>query len=211
MGGGLCAGAVTDEVGDSVSQTVQDGAKQFVDVLASSLQQQGKDEMQFEWEQKPRTQKGTSSEWTPGEGKNAISGTISRAELTGDENTTVAIFPTRESGLKFLKENNAWGFVRVNQDPDYAAFYVAGGPSEIRYIAAVKEIVQAEDASLAHGLETYGGQEADYEQGDQVVLFEPGTLYELEDPIPYEQKAPQSRVYTDLESFRTASSTNEAY
>lgn len=202
---------VTEEIGDSVSQTVQDGAKQFVDVLASSLQQRSKDEIRFDWEQRKGTQRGTMNEWTPGEGKNAIAGTISRAELAGDDDTQVAIFPTRESGITFLKENNAWGFVRVNQDPDYAAFYVAGGPSEIRYIAAVKEIVQAEDAPLAHGLEAYGGQEADYEQGDQVVLFEPGTLYELEDPIPYEKKAPQSRVYTDLESFRTASTTKEAY
>jgi hypothetical protein len=202
---------VTDEVGDSVSQPVQDGAKQFVDVLASSLQHQGKDEMQFEWEQNPRTQKGTSSEWKPGEGKNAIVGTISRAELTGDDNTQVAIFPTRESGVTFLKENNAWGFVRVNQDPDYAAFYVAGGPQEIRYIATVKEIARAEDVTLASDLETYTGEEADYEPNDQVVVFEPGTLYELEDPISYEEKAPQSRVYTDLESFRTASSTKDAY
>lgn len=202
---------VTDEVGDSVSQTVQDGAKQFVDVLASSLQQQGKDEMQFEWEQNQRTQKGTSSEWKPGEGKNAISGTVSRAELRGDENTTVAIFPTRKSGLKFLKENNAWGFVRVGQDPDYAAFYVAGGPREVQYVATVKEIIPAEEATLARTLETYIGNEAGYEPGDQVVVFEPNTFYELEDPIPYEEKAPQSRVYTDLESFRTASTTKDAY
>jgi hypothetical protein len=202
---------VTEEIGDSVSQTVQDGAKQFVDVLASSLQQQSKDKIRFDWEQRQGTQRDTTNEWTPGEGKNAMAGTTTRAELTGDDDAQVAIFPTRKSGITFLKENNAWGFVRVNQDPDYAAFYVAGGPSEIRYIAAVKEIVQAEDAPLAHGLEAYGGQEADYEQGDQVVLFEPGTLYELEDPIPYEKKAPQSRVYTDLESFRTASTTREAY
>jgi hypothetical protein len=202
---------VTDEVGDSVSQTVQDGAKQFVDVLTSSLKQQSKDEMQFDWEQRPETQKGTASEWTPGEGKNAIAETISRAELTGDENTTVAIFPTRESGVTFLKENNAWGFVRVNQDPDYAAFYVAGGPQEIRYIAAVKEITRAEDVTLASDLETYTGEEADYEPNDQVVVFEPGTLNELEDPIPYEEKAPQSRVYTDLESFKTATTTKDAY
>jgi len=156
-------------------------------------------------------QKGTSSEWNPGEGKNAISGTISRAELAGDKNTTVAIFPTHESGLKFLKENNAWGFVRVGQDPDYAAFYVAGDPRKIQYVATVKEIIPAEEATLARSLETYIGNEAGYEPGDQVVVFEPSTFYELEDPIPYEEKAPQSRVYTDLESFKTASTTKDAY
>jgi hypothetical protein len=65
--------------------------------------------------------------------------------------------------------------------------------------------------SLASDLESYTGEEADYEPNDQVVVFEPGSLYELEDPIPYERKAPQSRVYTDLESFRNASSTKDAY
>lgn len=205
------AQVVTDEVGDSVSQTVQDGAKQFVDVLASSLKQQSEDELEFDWEQRPGNQTSTQTEWSPAEGKNAISGTISRGELTGTDDTQVAIFPTRESGLKFLKENNAWGFVKVGQDPDYAAFYVAGGPREIQYVATVKEIIPAEKATLARSLETYIGNEAGYEPGDQVVVFESGTFYELEDPIPYEGKAPQSRVYTDLESFKTASATKDAY
>ena len=202
---------VTAEIDDSVSQTVQDGAKQFIDVLASTLKQQGKDEIQFDWEESRATKKSTVSEWTPGENKNAIAGTISRGELTGDANTQVAIFPTRESGIRFLKENNAWGFVRVGKDPDYAAFYVAGGPQEIRYIAAIKEIVKAENVTLASDLSTYTGEEAEYEPDDQVVVFEPGSLYELEDPIPYEEKAPQSRVYTDLESFKTASTTKDTY
>lgn len=65
---------VTGEIGDSVSQTVQDGAKQFVDVLASSLQQQGKDQIRFDWEQRQGTQKGTTSEWTPGKGKMRLQG-----------------------------------------------------------------------------------------------------------------------------------------
>jgi hypothetical protein len=202
---------VTDEVGDSVSQTVQDGAKQFVDVLATSLEQQGENDVQFEWNGGQEFQKEDSTEWEPSEGKNAISGTISRKELSGPADAEVAIFPTQKSGIQFLQENNAWGFVRVNQDPDYAAFYVAGGPKEIQYIATVKEIVPAEEAHLAREIETYTGNEAGYEPGDQVVVFEPGTLYELENPIPYKKKAPQSRVYTDLETFKTASTTKDAY
>lgn len=202
---------VTDEIGDSVSQTVQDGAKQFVDVLATSLEQQSENEIRFEWHGGHDVQKEDNTEWSPGEGKNAISGRIPRNDLAGPADANVAIFPTQKSGIRFLQENNAWGFVRVNQDPDYAAFYVAGGPKEIRYVATVKEIVPAEAANLAREIETYTGSEAGYEPGDQVVVFEPGTLYELEDPIPYEKKAPQSRVYTDLERFRTASTTKDAY
>jgi len=134
-----------------------------------------------------------------------------RAELTGSDESQVAIFLTRESGIPFLKENNAWGFVQMGRNPEYAAFYVAGGPQEIRYVARVKEIVRAKNVTLASDLTAYTGEKATYEPDDQVVVFEPGTLYELEDPISYEGKAPQSRVYTDLGRFKTASTTREAY
>jgi hypothetical protein len=200
---------VTDEVGDSVSQTVQDGAKQFVDVLATSLKQQSENGVQFEWNGGQEFQKESSTEWVPGEGKNAIVGSIPRSEISGSGDSQTAIFPTRKSGIRFLKENNAWGFVRVGQDPEYAAFYVAGGPQEIRYIASIKEIVPAKEATLAREAESYTGDEAGFDPGDEVVVFQPGTLYELEDPIPYKRKAPQGRVYSDLASFRNATTTED--
>lgn len=203
------AGVVTGEIGEAVSQTVEDGAKQFVDVLASSLERQGRDDISIGGEGRGKIESGSHSEWVPEEGKNAIAGTKAREDIAGAPNSQIAIFPTRESGIQFLEENNAWGFVRVGQDPDYAAFYVAGGPMEIQYVASIKEIVPAEDATLARNRETYIGEEAEFEPGDKVVVFEPGTLYELEDPIRYKNKAPQGRVYTDLETFKTASTTED--
>ncbi|MCU4799749.1 type I restriction enzyme HsdR N-terminal domain-containing protein [Halobacteria archaeon HArc-gm2] len=203
------AAVVTDEIGDAVSQTVQDKAKQFVDVLASSLERQGRDEFPLEGGNGGEMKPGGDTDWVPGRGKDAIAGTISREDLTGPSNSQVAIFPTRTSGIQFLKENNAWGFVRVGQDPDYAAFYVAGGPMEIQYIASIKEIIPAKEAILARDQESYTGDEADFEPGDQVVVFEPGSLYELEDPIRYKNKAPQGRVYTDLSTFKNASTTED--
>jgi len=200
---------VTDEIGEAVSQTVEDGAKQFVDVLASSLEGQGREEIPIQEEEIGRRDSGIPSEWEPGEGKNAIAGTISRKDIEGPANGQIAIFPTRTSGIKFLRENNAWGFVRVGQDPDYAGFYVAGGPQEIRYFATIKEIVPAEEAVLSRDADSYTGDEAGYEPGDQVVVFEPGTLYELEDPIQYKRKAPQGRVYSDLGTFQSASTTED--
>jgi predicted type IV restriction endonuclease len=202
---------VTDEVGEAVSQTIENGSKQFVDILATSLAQQGQEDATVDWDDELTLEEDPLTEWTPAEGKNAIAGTIARDDLSGPADATVAIFPTRESGIKFLRENNAWGFVRVKQDPDYAAFYVAGGPSEIRYVATVTEIVPAEEATLARDAETYTGGEAGFDPDDQVVMFEPGSLYELSDPIPYEGKAPQSRVYTDLASFKRGGTTKEVY
>lgn len=203
------AEVVTDEIGDEVSQTVEDGAKEFVDVLASSLERQGRETGPDSPNRVQLSKRGMSSGWTPGEGKNAIAGTISREDLDGHPDAQVAIFPTRTSGIQFLEENNAWGFVRVGQDPDYAAFYVAGGPMQIQYVAKIEEIIPAEEATLARSVETYGGEEAAYEPGDQVVVFEPGTLYELENPISYKNKAPQGRVYTDLKTFKNAVTTEE--
>lgn len=202
-------GVVTDEIGESVSQTVESGAKQFVDALASSLESQGREKVSIGGDEQDTNGLGDGSTWVPGEGKNALAGTIAREDIDGPPNSKIAIFPTRTSGIKFLQENNAWGFVRVGQNPDFAAFYVAGGPKKIQYIASIAEIVPAKDATLARNKETYIGKEAEFEPGDKVVVFEPGTLYELEDPIRYKNKAPQGRVYTDLGSFKNATTTDD--
>jgi hypothetical protein len=40
-------------------------------------------------------------------------------------------------------------------------------------------------------------------------VFEDESLYELEDPIPFENKWPQSLRYTTLGEFRTAEATDD--
>jgi len=201
---------VTADIDDSVSQTVQDGAKQFIDVLASTLKQQGKDEIQFEWGERRETKESTVSEWTPSENKNAIAGTISRAELTGDANTQVAIFPTHESGIKFLQENNAWGFVRVGSEFEYVAMYVTGDVRQVKYFATVKDVVPPEEAELSRPIEEYadGAKIAD---DKMVIRFQPASLYELENPVPYETKYPQGLRYTTLGALRTAETTDDIF
>lgn len=53
------------------------------------------------------------------DGNDSISGMTSREDISGSDNGVVAIFPTKRSGVDFLKENNAWGFVRIGRDPQY--------------------------------------------------------------------------------------------
>ncbi|WP_152039928.1 hypothetical protein [Salinigranum salinum] len=55
---------------------------------------------------------------------NHLEGTIQRSEITGSDDTVVGAFSTQESGLEFLKENEAWGFVRIGRKLDYATTYV---------------------------------------------------------------------------------------
>lgn len=139
---------------------------------------------------------------------NQVAGKIRRAEIKGDEDAKVAVFPTRESGLPFLKENNAWGFVRVGSEFDYVAMYVTGDVREVRYFATVKDIVPPEDATLARPIEEYADG-AKIAEDKMVVRFESNSLYELDDPVPYETKYPQALRYTTLGALRTAKTTKD--
>lgn len=145
----------------------------------------------------------------PQTGANAVQGTLSRQELTGPDDATVAVFPSQTSGVQFLKENNAWGFVGINQNPEYIAMYVSDDIQEVRYVARVKEIVPANEATLARTLESYAGEQAEFDANQKVVVFEPGTLYELTDPIPFESRVPYSLRYTELGRLRQAETTDD--
>jgi len=142
-------------------------------------------------------------------GADAVQGTISREELEGPDEATVAVFPSQTSGVEFLKENNAWGFVRINQEPEYVAMYISDDVQEVRYVARVREIVSATEAQLARTLESYIGDQAEFDEGKKVVLFEPGSLYELADPIEYESRVPYSLRYTELGRFKQAETTDD--
>jgi hypothetical protein len=111
--------------------------------------------------------------------------------------------------VEFLKENNAWGFVRINKEPEYATMYVSEDIQEVRYVARVREIVSATEAQLARTLESYIGEQAEFDEGKKVVLFEPESLYELADPIEYESRVPYSLRYTELGRFMQAETTDD--
>ena len=150
------------------------------------------------------------SSWDgPQTGSNAVQGTISREELTGADDATVAVFPSQTSGVQFLEENNAWGFVGINQEPEYVAIYVSDDVQAVRYVARVKEIVPANEATLARTLKSYRGDQAEFDENQKVVVFEPGSLYELTDPIPFESRVPYSLRYTELGRLKSAETTDD--
>lgn len=152
----------------------------------------------------------TSTKWTgPKTGADAVVGQRSRTAIEGPDDATIAVFPSQLSGVEFLKENNAWGFVRINREPEYVAMYVSDDVQAVQYVAEAKEIVPAPEAELARTLESYGGEQAEFGQDKKVVVFEPESLYELTDPIPYESRVPYSLRYTELGRFRTAETTDD--
>lgn len=140
--------------------------------------------------------------------ENNVVGTVRRADIDGNGDAVVAVFPTRESGIPFLLENNAWGFVRIGRDFDYIAMYVARTAREVRYFATVNDVVDPEETDLMRDPSEYVDR-AKIAEEKKVVRFEEASLHELEDPIPFETKYPQGHRYTTLGAFRTAETTDD--
>lgn len=139
-----------------------------------------------------------------------VAGKISRKRIEGDSDAQVAVFPTRESGLLFLRENNAWGFVRVGREFDYVAMYVTGDVRQVKFFATVDQVLSPEEAPLHREPLEYKDRGAIAED-KMVITFEEGSLYELEDPIPYNEKYPQSLRYTTLGELRDAQTTDDLF
>lgn len=139
---------------------------------------------------------------------------MSRTDITGREDDSVVIFPTKKSGVEFLKENNAWGFVQIGQTPEFVAMYVSEDVQQVKYVARIKTIIDPNEADLARPPEAYfesGSEDAQagFDPDKKVIVFEDESLYELEDPIPFENRWPQSLRYTTLGEFRTAETTDD--
>ena len=194
---------LADEVSNAISSLAEPQAKEMIDRLVADI------------ESEIDTDSGGTNDSIGGGGSggiepsdNHIVGRIRRTEVDGDEAAKVAVFPTKESGLPFLKENNAWGFVRVGSEFEYVAMYVTGEVRQVQYFATVKDVVRPEEAELSRPIEEYADG-AKIAEDKMVIRFEPESLYELEDPVPYETKYPQGLRYTTLGALRTAETTDD--
>jgi|GEM_PF-1194941 len=200
--------AVENEVGE-LTIDLEEQAREFVQGLGSVLREQRQfvsDEPADNTEKEPDEADDSSEEINAK--RSRIAGKIARSEIEGDGDTRVAVFPTKESGVPFLKENEAWGFVRVGKEFDYVVMYVTDDVREVKYIGRVADIVDPADAELIREPADYKDA-AKIADGKKVITFEPGSLHELEDPIPFESKYPQGLRYTTLEKLRTAETTDE--
>lgn len=192
---------LADQVSDSISPMAETQAKEMIDRLTSNIDA----EINADGENSVELHDGDDPTDPTG---NRVVGTVQRSDIDGDDDATVAVFPTKESGVPFLQENNAWGFVRVGREFEYVAMYVTGNVGQIKYIAQVKDVVPPEEAELARAVDEYADG-AKMAEDKQVVRFEPGTLFELADPIPLESKYPQGLRYTTLEAVRSAETTDD--
>ena len=150
----------------------------------------------------------------PHPNNDAVVGKTRRQDISGSDNAKIAVFPTKQSGEEFLRENNAWGFVDIGQNPEFVTMYASHSIGQIKYIAKVEEIKKASQADLARAPEEYdepasNEAQAGYDSDQYVVVFEKDSLHELEDPIPYKNKYPPSLRYTTLGELRSAETTDD--
>jgi hypothetical protein len=200
---GDLAGLLSNQVSETVSSLAESQSKELIDRLVADI------------ESEIDGDGGTIGGSIGGGGggtvepmKDHIAGTIKRAEIQGNDDAKVAVFPTRPSGLSFLMENNAWGFVRIGSEFDYVAMYVARDAKEVKYFASVQDVVLPEEANLERPPADYLDLD-EIGEGKMVVRFKPDSLYELENPVPFETKAPRSLQYTTLGALRTAETTDD--
>ena len=200
--------AVEDEVGE-LTLDLEEQSREFTQNLVSVLQEQRQfvsEEPSEEPEEETEEEPDGADEIEPIQ--NRVAGSIARRDIEGDSDARVAVFPTKESGIPFLKENEAWGFVRVGSEFDFVAMYVTGDVREVKYFAPVQDVVEPNEADLMRDPLDYRDR-AKIDDGKKVVMFEPGSLYELEDPVPFKTKYPQGLRYTTLEELRTAETTDD--
>lgn len=206
---------LTENVSETISSQADSQAKEMIDRLIQDIESEIDSEAgQPATPPTVTTQSENTQTSKPHPEETAIAGTISRTDISGDDDDSVVIFPSKKSGVEFLKENNAWGFVRIGQTPEFIAMYVSEGVQQVKYVAKIKEIVDPSAADLARPVEAYyesGSEEAQagFDPDKQVIVFEEDSLYELDDPIPFKNKWPQSLRYTTLGEFKTAKSTED--
>lgn len=195
---------LSDQVSDTISALAEIQAKEMIDRLVADIDSEIDGDSGDTDDPPSGGGSGGDIELT----KNQVVGKIRRDEIEGDNDAKVAVFPTKESGLPFLKENNGWGFVRLGREFDYVAMYVTDDVRQIKYFATVKDAIPAHEAKLARPIQEYadGAKIAD---DKMVIRFEPESLYELEDPVPFKTKYPQSLQYTTLGALRTAETTDD--
>jgi hypothetical protein len=207
---GELSNLLADHVSESITSLAESQAKEMIDRLVADIDAEIDTGDDSPVERRHNTSQNTSPDPTG----NHVVGRIKRSEIEGDDSAQVAVFPTKHSGVEFLEENNAWGFVNIGQNPEFVAMYLSEDVRQIRYVARVKGIVPAADADLARPADEYfesGSEDAQagFDPDQMVVMFEDNSLYELEDPIPFESKYPQSLRYTTLGALRTAKTTDD--
>lgn len=125
---------------------------------------------------------------------------VIRKELAKKPDGEVVVCISKIGGIEFLEKYNAWGYVNMSrEDIPYFALYVGAPKSSVLYFAEVKSITPPLESK--EDLVRIREEDAkSFRSGQRVIHLKPGTLIELEDPIPLvnRRSPPRALRYTTL-------------
>jgi len=194
---------VTRELDEAIHQESTELATEFIGELIDTIEQSSSTP-KGDYPPKPKRYENLHRP------SDTVDQKIARQDTTGNDSDSVVVVPAKiERGLDFLFRNQAWGFVHIGQNPEFIAFYITGGEgvSAVWYIARVAAVVDIEEAELEDEPAELIDLSDPNERRKKVIQLEAGSLYELENPIPYAKKYPQSLRYTTLGKLRRAETT----
>lgn len=116
--------------------------------------------------------------------------------------------PARPSGIQFLEQHRAWGFIRLQRTPSYLALYISQPISAIEYLGEVEKVIDpaTEKTSVGTDYETY-------RPGRKLVMFCPGRLWHLSQPVERggagPDKTPQGPRFITLGQLAQAQTLND--
>jgi len=184
---------ISTKIGEEFTQNIENQSKNFIDNLIEEIEKPFRD----------------------GSEKEPIKISERRASLSELPNGEVVVCPSNpggiengiRSGVEFLKYHNAWGFIRINEEPKYLAMYVTKPVQEVKYFGEIEKIIDpGKEESPIDNLEKHN-----YSEGYKLILLKEGSLRELENPILFGEDIIQNLRYTDLEKLKKASTTDDLW
>lgn len=121
----------------------------------------------------------------------------------------VVVFPSKPTGIPWMKRYNAWGYVKLSRLSPYLALYVSGGVGRIRYLAETESIVAPEDpeSPVRDAYKT----DPSYERGKMVIVLRRGSIRRLDREIPIgaNKSALRTHRFFRLSSFASARTVDD--
>lgn len=200
------ANTVTGETTDVIYQEAEREAKELIDRLIEELRTDRSKGSGMTGTSEVETSSIVDTFPTPEVDESAFP-VRSRAEIAGDDDAHTALYASQESGIEFLSEYRAWGFINIASEPDYFLIYLSGPFQHVRYLGIVERITSADEFVAKHDI---GEEEYKYDSTKKVVEF--SELFRLQDPIPIGPDKPhrmQGLLYTTLGEVKSADTTDD--
>ncbi len=137
--------------------------------------------------------------------------TVSRSGIDLPDDLVI-ICPGRPAGAEWMKNHNAWGYVRVGREPKYFALYVSRPVMSIEYFAQVDKIIDPSDPDSPS--RDRFRNDPDYRPGKKVIVLKRGSLVKLDPGIPLgelDKAAIQGLRYCKLDTLRKAMTVDDLW